>query len=86
MEDEGRSAEDSSGEDEYLNLVNATAIKGLLRRRRRRCRRTLRRVRAHQVMYVDGEDGSGNIIEGRWRRDNEARTTMQPVTRTGSNR
>ena len=44
MEDEGRSAEESSGEEEYLNLVKATIIMGLLRRRRRRCRRTYRRM------------------------------------------
>ena len=43
MEDEGRSAEESSGEEEYLNLVKATIIMGLLRRQRR-CRRTYRRV------------------------------------------
>ena len=36
--------------------------------------------------YIDGEDGSGNIIEGRWKRDDEACTSMQPVARTGSNR
>ena len=28
--------------------------------------------------YIDGEDGSGNIIEGRWRRDDEACPSMQP--------
>ena len=45
MEHEGRSAEESSGEEEYLNLVKANIIMGLLRRRRRRrCRRTYRRM------------------------------------------
>ena len=36
--------------------------------------------------YVDGEDGSGNVIESRWRNDNETCTSMQPVAWTGSNR
>lgn len=35
--------------------------------------------------FIDGEDGSGNIIEGEWRRD-EACISMQRASRTGSNR
>ena len=36
--------------------------------------------------YINGEDGSGNIIEGRWRRDDEACTSMQPVARISKER
>ena len=36
--------------------------------------------------YVDGEDGSGNVVLGHWRNDQEESSGMHPVSRTGSNR
>ena len=36
--------------------------------------------------YVDGEDGSGNIIKRAWRRDDGSNSSMQPISQTGSNR
>ena len=36
--------------------------------------------------YVDGEDGSGNVVLGHWRNDQEESSSMHPVSRTGSNR
>ena len=36
--------------------------------------------------FVDGEDGTGNVIDGTWRADNDTCTGMEPVRRVGSNR
>ena len=35
--------------------------------------------------FTDGEDGSGNIITGAWRDDNQA-TGLRPVSALGGNR
>ena len=35
--------------------------------------------------FIDGEDGSGNIITGAWRDDNQA-TELRPVSALGGNR
>lgn len=36
--------------------------------------------------FIDGEDGSGNRIDGGWRGDEDSNTGMQSVSHTGSNR
>ena len=36
--------------------------------------------------YIDGEDGSGNRIDGGWRRDEDTITGMESLLQTGSNR
>ena len=36
--------------------------------------------------FIDGEDGAGNVINGRWRTDEEACTGMLNVSTTSSNR
>ena len=36
--------------------------------------------------YTDGEDGSGNEIDGRWRQEEDTTLGMQQIGQTGSNR
>ena len=36
--------------------------------------------------FMDGEDGSGNHIDGGWRQDEESNSGMQSISPTGSNR
>ena len=36
--------------------------------------------------FTDGEDGSGNPIEGGWRCDEDSITEMEPASHIGSNR
>ena len=36
--------------------------------------------------FVDGEDRTGHVLQGGWKRDNEACTSMQAVSQTVSNR
>ena len=36
--------------------------------------------------FVDGEDGTGNTIDGGWRQDNDANTGMKRISQTSSNR
>lgn len=36
--------------------------------------------------FVDGEDGSGNPIDGTWRQDEETNSGMLSISQTSSNR
>ena len=36
--------------------------------------------------FIDGEDGSGNIVDGSWRQDNDPSSGLEPLTSVGSNR
>ena len=36
--------------------------------------------------FIDGEDGSGNPIDGGWRQDGETNSGMQSISQAGSNR
>ena len=36
--------------------------------------------------FVDGEDRTGNVIDGTWRADGDTCTGMESVGQTGSNR
>ena len=36
--------------------------------------------------FIDGEDGNGNHIDGRWRADSDPCSGLEPVSCAGSNR
>lgn len=36
--------------------------------------------------FVDGEDGSGNVVQGLWRQESDQPSGITPVSQTGSNR
>lgn len=36
--------------------------------------------------FIDGEDGSGNIVDGSWRQDDDPSSGLEPLTSVGSNR
>ena len=36
--------------------------------------------------FIDGEDGSGNQVDGAWRQDQEGNTGLQDIGQAGSNR
>ena len=36
--------------------------------------------------FIDGEDGSGNHIDGGWRQDEEGNSGLQDISQAGSNR
>ena len=35
--------------------------------------------------FIDGEDGSGNLIDGGWRQDEETNSGMKSISQAGSN-
>ena len=36
--------------------------------------------------FIDGEDGSGNIVDGSWMQDDDPSSGLEPLTSVGSNR
>ena len=36
--------------------------------------------------FIDSEDGTGNVLDGRWRADVEGSSGMLAISHTGSNR
>lgn len=36
--------------------------------------------------FVDGEDGSGNVVQGLWRQESDQASGITPVSQIGSNR